>query len=105
MPAKSVSERVPQTHVALTRFHNQTGEYLDLGLKTPVTITKHGRPHVTFADAGYFARLEEMARGNVLAAMNLVAVAVENMSDDHFAAIQAALPTADELADDRWDRS
>ncbi|MEQ1519383.1 MAG: hypothetical protein ABL931_23145 [Usitatibacteraceae bacterium] len=47
--------------VPLTRFHNNTGEFLDLALVQPVTLTKHDRVVLTICEAGYFERLEAFA--------------------------------------------
>lgn len=47
--------------VPLTRFHNNTGEFLDLALVQPVTHTKHDRVVLTICEAGYFERLEAFA--------------------------------------------
>ena len=47
--------------VPLTRFHNNTGEFLDLALVKPVTLTKHDRVVLTICEAGYFERLEAFA--------------------------------------------
>ncbi len=50
--------------VPLTRFHNNTGEFLDLALVQPVTLTKHDRVVLTICEAGYFERLETFAAAN-----------------------------------------
>lgn len=50
--------------VPLTRFHNNTGEFLDLALAQPVTLTKHDRVILTICEAGYFERLEAFAAAN-----------------------------------------
>lgn len=47
--------------VPLTRFHNNTGEFLDLAVSAPVTLTKHGRAYLTICEAGYVERLEAFA--------------------------------------------
>ncbi len=66
-------EPAPETarvSVPLTRFHNNTGEFLDLALIAPVTLTKHGRDYISICDAAYLARLEAFAaaHGGPLAA-------------------------------------
>jgi hypothetical protein len=48
----------------LTRFHNNTGEFLGLALGQPVTLTKHDRVVLTICEAGYFERLEAFAAAN-----------------------------------------
>jgi prevent-host-death family protein len=88
--------------VPLTAFHNHTGEYLDLGRRTPVTITKHGRPDITLAEASYFERLERIAAGQILAVLNLAAVDAAEMSDEHAAIFEASRPSSQEIAADRW---
>lgn len=92
----------PRKKVPLTTFHNHTGQYLDLGRRTPVTITKHGRPDVTLAEASYFERLERIAAGQILAVLDLVAVDATAMTDEHAAIFEAARPTPEEIAADRW---
>jgi hypothetical protein len=57
-PPKGATARVS---VPLTRFHNNTGEFLDLALVQPVTLTKHDRVVLTICEAGYFERLEAFA--------------------------------------------
>lgn len=57
-PGDSEGARVS---VPLTRFHNNTGEFLDLALIAPITLTKHGRAYLTICDAGYLERLEAFA--------------------------------------------
>lgn len=47
--------------VPLTRFHNNTGEFLDLAVTAPVTLTKHGRAYLTICEAGYLEKLEAFA--------------------------------------------
>ena len=92
----------PKHKVPLTTFHNHTGQYLDLGRRTPVTITKNGRPDITFAEASYFERLERIAAGQILAVLDLVAVDAADMSEEHAAIFDAARPTPEEIAADRW---
>lgn len=89
--------------VPLTAFHNHTGRYLDLGRRSPVTITKHGRPDLTISDAAYFERLERIAAGQIRGVLDLQVVETSQMSADHAAIFAAAKPTADEIAEDRWD--
>lgn len=95
--APTRKEKVP-----LTTFHNHTGQYLDLGRRAPVTITKHGRPDLTIADAGYFERIERIAAGQILAVLDLQAVPAAEMTAEHAAIFEAARPSADEIAADRW---
>ena len=88
--------------VPLTDFHNHTGQYLDLGRRTPVIITKHGRPDLTIADASYFERIERIAAGQILAVLDLVAVDAADMSEEHVGLFEASRPTPEEIAADRW---
>ena len=37
--------------IPLTRFHNNTGEFLDLATKQPVVLTSHGRERHVIADS------------------------------------------------------
>ena len=89
-------------NVPLTDFHNHTGQYLDRVRRSPVTITKHGRPDLTIADAAYFERIERIAAGQILAVLDLQAVPTAEMTAEHAALFEAARPTAQELASDRW---
>lgn len=102
MDANPAIAAPPKRKVPLTTFHNHTGQYLDLGRRSPVTITKHGRPDITLAEASYFERLERIAAGQILAVLDLVAVSAAEMSDDHAAIFEAARPTPEEIAADRW---
>lgn len=62
---KSVQDNPPaRVSVPLTRFHNNTGEFLDLALVQPVTLTKHDRIVLTICEAAYFERLEAFAAAN-----------------------------------------
>lgn len=89
-------------HVPLTRFHNNTGEFLDLSTRTPVVLTSHGRERHVIADIEYFRHLEAAAAGTLLAAMGLTSVRARDLDDHQRAVIQASRPTADEIANDTW---
>ncbi|QNE07823.1 type II toxin-antitoxin system prevent-host-death family antitoxin (plasmid) [Croceicoccus marinus] len=89
--------------VPLTRFHNNTGEFLDLSTRAPVVLTSHGRERHIIADVAYFRHLEDVAAGRLLDAMSIEAVRTADMTDEDRAAFEAARPTADELANDQWD--
>lgn len=89
-------------HIPLTRFHNNTGEFLDMSLRSPIVLTNHGRAKHIIADPTYFARIEQMAAGNLRAALNLNSVAAAAMPLDHRAIFQAARPSSEEIANDRW---
>ena len=97
-----IPDRAHRAKVTLTNFHNATGEILDMGLRAPVTITKHGRPHMTFVDAGYFERLEEIAAGNILAALDRKHIASVDMPDDVAALIASQIPSEEEIASGKW---
>ena len=88
--------------VPLTRFHNNTGEFLDMGLISPVTLTKHGRPQWTISEAGYFARIEALAAGNILEALNRQHTYSADLSQETRDRIASQMPTAEELTNDRW---
>ena len=95
---------VPQEkkRVALTTFHNHTGQYLDLGRRSPVTITKHGRPDITFAEAAYFERIERIAAGQILSVLDLEVVKTSEMPEEHAVLFKASRPTQQEVEADRW---
>lgn len=89
--------------VPLTRFHNNTGEFLDLATKQPIVLTSHGRDRYVIADSEYFRHLEEAARGVIAGHMNIEAVASSDMIDADRQAFAIARPSASELANDRWE--
>jgi prevent-host-death family protein len=102
MGAETAIVPTKKEKVPLTTFHNHTGQYLDLGRRSPVTITKHGRPDLTIADAAYFERIERMAAGQILAVLDLQVVTAAEMPTEHAAIFEAARPSAEEIAADRW---
>lgn len=88
--------------VPLTRFHNNTGEFLDLATRMPVVLTSHGRERHIIAEIGYFRHLEKVAKGQLLDAMDLQAVKTDEMSENDRAVLKVSRPSAKELADDKW---
>lgn len=99
MPAASSEHpRVP-----LTRFHNNTGEFLDLATKQPVVLTNHGRERHVIADSDYFRHLEQAAGGMIEDHMNIEAVASSDMTEADRQAFADARPSDSELANDRWE--
>ncbi|MEY2925928.1 MAG: hypothetical protein RL367_405 [Pseudomonadota bacterium] len=88
--------------VPLTRFHNNTGECLDLATRTPVVLTSHGRERHILLDSVYFHRLEAIARGNILAALGLEVHATADMPADLRAHILATQPSDAEIASGKW---
>ena len=95
-------ERTAGHEVTLTRFHNNTGEFLDLALREKVTLTKHGRPQWHITEASYLERLEAIAAGNLLAALDRKHFYTRDMTDADRREIDAQMPTAEEIANDRW---
>ena len=89
-------------HVPLTRFHNNTGEFLDLSTRTPIILTSHGRERHVIADVGYFRHLEAAAPGRLHEAMDMKAMRASDMSADDRAALEAARPSDAEIANDQW---
>ncbi len=89
-------------NVPLTRFHNNTGEFLDLALTSPITLTKHGRAQWKISEAGYYDRLEALAAGNILSALNREHLFSADLTDDMVRRIEAQMPSAQEVAQDRW---
>lgn len=88
--------------VPLARFHNNTGEFLDLATRTPVVLTSHGRERHILLDSVYFRRLEEIARGNILEALDLEVHAAADMPADLRARILATQPSDEEIASGKW---
>ena len=96
-------EPAPAGHeVTLTRFHNNTGEFLDLALREKVTLTKHGRAQWHITEASYLARLEAIASGNLLEALDRKHAYARDLDGEARARIKAQMPTAEEVAHDRW---
>jgi len=91
-----------QPRVPLTRFHNNTGEFLDLATRTPVVLTSHGRERHILLDSVYFRRLEAIARGNILAALDLEVHSGTDMPADLRAHILATQPSDAEIASGNW---
>ena len=89
--------------VPLTQFHNATGEFLDQAMREPIVLTSHGRPRQIVADHAYFARIEAIARGKILEALDIEAHLSAEMPDGLRARIIANLPSAEEIASGRWD--
>ena len=92
--------------IPLTRFHNNTGEFLDLATKQPVVLTSHGRERHVIADSEYFRHLEQAARGMIADHMTEETTREQWLSDMTEADRQAfanARPSASELANDRWE--
>ena len=42
---------IERKRVPLTKFHNATGEYLDMALRSPIILTSHGRKRQIVADS------------------------------------------------------
>ena len=95
--ASSIRKRVP-----LTQFHNATGDYLDQAMREPIVLTSHGRPRQIVADHAYVARLEEIARGRIVEALGIEAHPTAEMPEALRARILANLPSAEEIANGRW---
>ena len=93
---------MPATEVTLTRFHNNTGEFLDLALREKVTLTKHGRAQWHITEASYLDRLEAIAAGKLLDALQPSHQFAHELDAETRARIAAQGPTAEEIANDRW---
>lgn len=92
----------PRKRVPLTQFHNATGEYLDLAMRTPIVLTSHGRPKQFVGDNDYVERLEHIARARIIDALALEVHASSDMPEAMRQRIRATQPTAEEIANDRW---
>jgi hypothetical protein len=88
--------------VTLTRFHNNTGEFLDLALREKVTLTKHGRAQWHITEASYLDRIEAIAAGNILQALDRRHEFAKDLDQATRARIAANMPTDEEVANDRW---
>ncbi len=100
MPTAALPER---KRVPLTKFHNATGEYLDMALRSPIILTSHGRKRQIVADSAYFEKIEMIARGNIIDALNIKVHSAADMPEALRQQILATQPTAAEIANDRWD--
>lgn len=98
----SVGTQFERKRVPLTKFHNATAEYLDMALRSPILLTSHGRKRQIVADSAYFERLEELARGNIIEAMGIQVASSADMPPDLRQRILANQPTAEEIANDKW---
>ncbi len=98
----SAAPQIERKHVPLTKFHNATGEYLDMALRSPIILTSHGRKRQIVADSAYFERLEELARGNIIKAMDIQAGFTADMTQEQRERLLANRPTAEEVANDKW---
>lgn len=98
----SAATQIERKRVPLTKFHNSTGEYLDMALRSPIVLTSHGRKRQIVADSAYFERLEELARGNIIEAMDIQVVSSADMPQDLRQSIFATQPTEEEIANDKW---
>jgi hypothetical protein len=99
MPTAALPER---KRVPLTKFHNATGEYLDMALRSPIILTSHGRKRQIVADSAYFEKIELIARGNIIDALKIKVHSTADMPEELRQQILATQPTAAEIADDRW---
>src|SRR3546814_18863022 len=91
--------------VPLTRFHNNTGEFLDLATKQPVVLTSHGRERHVIADSEYFRHLEHAARGMIADHLNIEAVASSDMNDADRQALAHPRPSASYIPNNRQTHS
>lgn len=67
--------------VTSTEFQRNPGLYQDLAQREPVTVTAHGRERTVLLSAEEYRRLKRRDRQ---------ALAIEEVSDDDMAAIQAS---------------
>lgn len=98
----SLDTQLERKRVPLTKFHQATAEYLDMALRSPIILTSHGRERHIVADSAYFERLEELARGNIIAAMDIQVASDTDMPLDLRQRILANQPTAEEILNDKW---
>ena len=98
----SSATAIERKHVPLTQFHNATGDYLDQAMREPIVLTSHGRPRQIVADHAYVERLETLARGNIVEALNIKAHPAATMPDALRARVLANRPSAEEIANGRW---
>jgi hypothetical protein len=88
--------------VPLTQFHNATGEFLDLAMRTPIVLTSHGRPKQFVGDNDYVERLEHIARIRIISALDLEVHPASAMPPEMRQRILDTQPTPEEIMNDRW---
>jgi hypothetical protein len=101
-PMSNIAQMPEHPRVPLTRFHNNTGEFLDLSTRTPVVLTSHGRERHILSDSSYFRRLEQIAAGNVMQALDLRVEQSTAMPSDLCAEILRTQPSDAEIASGKW---
>jgi hypothetical protein len=99
MPTTAANTR---RRIPMTKFHNAMGEFLDEAMRAPIVLTSHGRDKQIVADHAYVERLEAIARGNIIAALQLQVHSTADMPAEMKARILATQPTPEEIASDRW---
>jgi prevent-host-death family protein len=95
--ATSTRRRIP-----MTKFHNAMGEFLDEAMRTPIVLTKHGRDKQIVADHAYVERLEAIAQGNIIKALQLEVHSIRDMPAEMKERILATQPTPEEIATGCW---
>ena len=99
MPAIATNAR---RRIPMTQFHNAMGEFLDQATRTPIILTSHGRDKQIVADLAYVERLEAIARGNIIDALQIEVHSTRDMPAAMKARILATQPTPEEIASGRW---
>ena len=87
--------------VTLARFLKNTDELLDLALREKVTLTKDGRPKWHITEASYLDRLEAIAAGNLLEALDHIHGATRDRSTVERQEIEANMLPHEAIANDR----
>ena len=93
---------IRSSEISLTNFQKNMSECLDLALRNKLTLTKHGRAQWHVTEASYLERIEAIARGELLSALNIEHQFSADLDDATRARILAQMPSDEEVATGRW---
>ena len=85
------------TAVKLTEAHNRLGQIVDDCQREPVILQKHQRPRAAIVSMEFLEHALEALHGY------REVLTTETMTDEQKADLEAARPSAAEIAADRWD--
>ncbi|MBC7580837.1 MAG: type II toxin-antitoxin system Phd/YefM family antitoxin [Tardiphaga sp.] len=85
------------TAVKLTDAHNRLGQIVDDCQREPVILQKHQRPRAAIVSMEFLEHALEALHGY------REVITTETMTDEQKAHLEAARPSAEEIAADKWD--
>jgi len=83
--------------VKLTEAHNRLGQIVDDCQREPVILSKHQRPRAAIVSMEFLEHALEALHGY------REVISAETMTDEQKAHLEAARPSAGEIAADKWD--